>query len=153
MEVQKRRRKRKEQNQCMQTPVQWDRRLLQLSPPAQPPREATLYVSQLQIVLFEDEFATELGQKMLIGEHPPLDFSLDFPLPRPLITWFMVMSYTSLVLVGLCCSKSLLQSSGGFRNLERGVQPLACKAHLKMFKFPRPLLVMWKSELNISKQH
>ena len=31
--------------------------------------------------------------------------------------------------------------SGGFRNLERGVQPLAREAQPKIFGLPRPLLV------------
>lgn len=44
MEVLRRQRRREKQHQCMQTPVQWDRRLLQLSPPPQPLKEATLYV-------------------------------------------------------------------------------------------------------------
>ena len=36
----------------------------------------------------------------------------------------------------------LMGLSGGFRNLERGVQPPVCKAHLKIFGLPRPLLVI-----------
>ena len=31
--------------------------------------------------------------------------------------------------------------SGRFRILERGVQPLACKTHVKIFGLPRPLLI------------
>jgi len=31
--------------------------------------------------------------------------------------------------------------SGGFRNLERGIQPLACEAHLQILGLPRPLPV------------
>ena len=32
-------------------------------------------------------------------------------------------------------------SSGGFRNLERGVQPLACEVHPNIFGLSRPLPV------------
>jgi len=32
--------------------------------------------------------------------------------------------------------------SGGFRNLERGIQPLAREAHPQIFWLPRPLLVL-----------
>ena len=42
--------------------------------------------------------------------------------------------------------------SGGFRNLERGVQSLAREAHPKIFWLPCPLLSCWQSELNISNQ-
>jgi len=35
----------------------------------------------------------------------------------------------------------LLESSGGSRNLERGVQPLAHEAHSKIIWLPRPLPV------------
>ena len=50
----------------------------------------------------------------------------------------------------------LTQGSGRSRNLERGVQPLACKAHPKIFwgvATPLPVrkcIYSWKSELNIS---
>ena len=50
----------------------------------------------------------------------------------------------------------LTQGSGRSRNLERGVQPLACKAHPKIFlgvatPLPaRKCIYSWKSELNIS---
>ena len=43
-------------------------------------------------------------------------------------------------------------SIGRFRNLERGVQPLAREVHPKIFGLPRPFRSHWKSELNISKQ-
>ena len=42
--------------------------------------------------------------------------------------------------------------SGGFRNLERGVQPLAREAQPKILGVPRPLPARKTSELNISKQ-
>jgi len=60
------------------------------------------------------------------------------------------------LILPICLSIKEVEGSGGFRNLERGVQPLARKAHPEIVGLPRPLPVMfknsWKSELNILKQ-
>ena len=48
--------------------------------------------------------------------------------------------------------RSSYNCSGGFRNLIRGIQPLAREARMKIFGLPRTFRSRWKSELNISKQ-
>ena len=47
------------------------------------------------------------------------------------------------LILPICLSIKEVEGSGRFRNLERGVQPLARKAHPKIFGLPRPLPVMF----------
>ena len=68
--------------------------------------------------------------------------------PASLTRWKLEVREGSL-LNSLC---NHILSSGGFRNLERGVRPLPREAHLKIFGLPHPFWSHWKSELNISKQ-
>ena len=97
---------------------------------------------------------------VIASSHISLDFSLA-------VWWENDTNFICKVLCeesGLYCVRSDHNPSGGFRNLERGVQPLAREALPKILGLPRPLSVNVRTEylevtpglvkrLEISKEH